>query len=70
MKKAKRVLYNVECAYNPDHVFEKVFTIEEESEGMESEVQAYCPYCEKHVTTTIKGKAVPDESLLRGFDLT
>ncbi len=69
MKKAKRVLYNVECAYNPEHVFEKVFKIEEGSEAMESEVEAYCPYCEKHVTTTIKGKAAPDESLLKRFDL-
>ncbi len=69
MKKVKKVLYNVECAYNPEHVFEKVFKIEEASEAMETEVQAYCPYCEKHVTTTIKGKVVTDASLLRGFDL-
>ncbi len=69
MKKAKRVLYSIECAYDPSHVFEKVFKIEDGSEDMESEVQAYCPYCQKHVTTTIKGKAPTDESLLREFDL-
>ncbi len=69
MKKVKRVLYNVQCAFNPAHVFEKIFTIEEESEGLKSEMEAYCPYCEKHVSITIAGKSEADASILKRFDL-
>ena len=65
--KTKKVVYNVECAYNEEHVFEKVFTIEEGSEKIETEIEAYCPFCDKMVTVTVQGKVIPDESILRKF---
>ncbi len=34
MMKVKKVLYSVECAYDPSHVFEKVIKIENESEDI------------------------------------
>ena len=69
MKKIKKVLYRVECANNPKHIFDKVFKIEEGTEDQESEMQAYCAQCDDFVTVTIKGKAIPDESILRKFDI-
>jgi hypothetical protein len=69
MKKEKKVMYQVQCAYNPDHEFEKVFEIEEGSENKETKVEAFCPYCDKKVTVTVKGRVVPDEDILRKFNL-
>ncbi len=69
MKKEKKVTYLVQCVYDPEHEFEKVFTIEDGSEErVESEVEAYCAQCDKHVSVTIKGKALPNEEILRKFD--
>jgi aspartate carbamoyltransferase regulatory subunit len=68
MKKVKKVVYNVQCAYNPEHIFEKVFEIQEGSEKIDSELEAYCPYCDKFVSIEIQGKPPPDE-LLRKFNI-
>lgn len=67
MKKKKRVKYTVQCANNPDHIFENVYTIIEGTENTQSEVQAYCPYCDAFVDVTIKG-IVPSDSILRRFN--
>jgi hypothetical protein len=68
MKITKKLVFNVQCAYNPEHVFEKVFTVEDNTETVESEVQAFCPDCEKKVTVTIKGRVLPDAELLRTIE--
>jgi len=65
MKKTKKVIYKVKCANNPKHIFDKVYKIEKGNENQENEMQAYCPFCDDFVTVTIRGKAVPDESILR-----
>ena len=69
MKQLKKVVHNVQCAFNPDHVFEKAFTIEDGSETEQSEVEAFCPLCEKFVTVTIQGKVVPDDEIRRKFNI-
>jgi len=69
MKRQKKVVYNVQCAHEEEHLFEKMFVIEEGSEQVESEVEAFCPFCDEMVTVTVRGKLVPDEELLRRFKL-
>jgi len=60
-KKTKKILYRVQCVYNEKHIFEKSFEIEEGSEDKEeTEVQTYCPQCNKLVTVVVKGKIPPD----------
>ena len=66
-KKTKKVVYEVQC--NEGHTFEKVFEIEEGSENIKTKVQTYCPHCEKYVTYAIQGKVVPDQEVLRRFDI-
>lgn len=68
MKKATTwVKYKVRCAYDAAHIFDKAFEIEGESEGVPSEVETFCPHCEKRVTVTIDGKAAPNASVLKTF---
>jgi hypothetical protein len=45
----KKVLFNVQCQSDPEHIFEKVFELEENRERpeKESEVEAFYPYCSK-----------------------
>jgi hypothetical protein len=68
MKKIKKVVYQVQCAFNSQHLFEKVFEIEEGTENRQSKIEAYCPFCDKFVTVTVQGEA-PDTDTLRKFDL-
>ncbi|MCK5057010.1 MAG: hypothetical protein KAT34_10165 [Candidatus Aminicenantes bacterium] len=59
--KTKKVLYNVQCIHNEKHIFKKVFEINEGTEKREeTEVETYCPSCDKLVTVTVKGKVKPD----------
>jgi hypothetical protein len=67
MAKEKKVLYMVQCAFDPGHEFEKTFIVEEGSAPKETKVEAFCPFCDKRVMVTVKGKAAPDESILRKF---
>ena len=67
-KQTKKVLYDVQCVYDVKHVFEKVFEIEAGSEEKEeTEVETYCPYCNKLVTVVVKGKVFPDKTVFRGI---
>jgi hypothetical protein len=43
--------------------------IEAGSEHVQSEVEAFCPFCDKMVTVTVQGKLIPDAALLRKFGL-
>ena len=68
-KQMKKVLYNVRCAYDPGHVFEKVFEIEAGSEEKEeTKVETYCPKCNGLVTVVVKGKVLPDTTVFRGIE--
>ena len=69
MRPSKKVLYDVQCAYDDAHVFQKNIEIEAGSEDTTSEIEAFCPYCGKHVSITIQGKAMPNQELLRRFNL-
>ncbi|MGD2087858.1 MAG: hypothetical protein PVH61_16895 [Candidatus Aminicenantes bacterium] len=65
-KQKKKVLYDVQCVYDEKHVFEKVFEIEAGSEEKEeTEVETYCPYCNKLVTVVVKGKVLPDKVVFK-----
>lgn len=66
-KKNKKVFYNVQCAFDEKHVFEKALEVEVGSESVESEVDAFCPFCNKMVSITIKGKAAMNTSVMRGI---
>ncbi len=59
----KKVKYKVECVNNPEHIFEKVIEI---IEGKETEIQAFCPWCEELVNIKIQGKPA-EEIILRKF---
>jgi len=66
--KTKKVLYNVQCFHDEKHIFEKIFEIVEGTEKKEeTEIETYCPFCDKLVTVTVKGKIKPDTSILRGI---
>ena len=67
-KKTERVLYNVECAFNKEHIFEKVIEIKQGSENSKTELQAYCPFCDELVNYKIQGEAVPNAAILKKFD--
>jgi hypothetical protein len=69
MKMGKKVVYKVQCAFNPEHFFEKAFTVEEGTENAKTRAEAYCPYCDKMVSVTIHGKLVLDKELIRKFGL-
>ena len=69
MKKTKKVVYKVQCFYNPEHVFDKVYAIEEGSTETESQVEAFCPFCDNIVSIQVQGKVIPDEKLLRQFNI-
>jgi hypothetical protein len=63
----KKVIYQVQCAFNKNHIFEKKLEIQEGSDLTEdtTEMEAYCPYCNNMVKFTVKGRPVPDEFTLR-----
>lgn len=66
-KQKKKVLYHVQCAYDEKHLFEKVFEIEDGSEEKEeTELQTYCPHCDKLVNVVVKGKVPSDRTVFRG----
>jgi hypothetical protein len=68
-KKMKKALYQVQCVYNENHFFEKIFEIEAGSEVKEeTEVETYCPHCKKLVTVVIKGKVPTDISIFKKIE--
>ena len=73
MKKERTVVHKIQCVHNEEHIFEKTFKIEDGSgDGSvneETELQAYCPFCDKSVTVIVKGKVLPDKELLRKYKI-
>ena len=69
MKRLKKQVYEVQCANDPAHVFPKIITTQEGTEDTETEVQAYCPFCDEMVTFTVQGELEVDEEFLRKFKL-
>ncbi len=68
LKKKKR--FTVQCPFNENHIFDKVFTLEEgiDPEPTHSEVEAFCPWCDKMVTITVTGEAEKNETLFRALN--
>jgi hypothetical protein len=68
-RKTKQVTFMVECAFDANHRFEKKIRILDPGTGEppESQVDAYCPFCGKMNTVTIKGKPVLDKIIERKF---
>jgi len=66
--KVKPIKYTVQCIINEKHVFEKVFRIQEGSEAVESEVEAFCPFCQNPMTVKIKGIPVKEDVLTRSLE--
>lgn len=64
--KSIKVLYTVSCPCGEQ--FEKSFEIEEGSEKVSTDVQAFCPFCGEYVTATVNGKVVPDIDILRAIE--
>jgi len=69
MKKAKKIICNVRCAFDETHVFEAAFLIKEGSEDIKTRVEKFCPFCDKMVTVAVQGEVLPDRELLRKFNL-
>ncbi len=69
-KLKKRVLFTVQCRFDPGHIFEKVFELEENRERpeKETEVDAFCPYCSKIVEVTVKEKAPLNVEIIKRFE--
>lgn len=68
-KKTTTVSYDVQCVHNRAHVFKKDFEIEEGSESSEeTEMDVYCPECQKLVTVAVKGKIPPDKTIYRSIE--
>lgn len=67
--KTKQIIFTVECAFDATHRFEKKIDILDPGTGEppESEVDAWCPYCGKMNTVTIKGKPVLDKVIEKKF---
>ena len=69
MRKTRKVVYNVQCSYNVDHVFEKAFDVEKGSEDKQTQIETFCPFCEKIVKITVQGKVALNTELLREFNI-
>ena len=69
-KPKKRVLFNVRCRFDPGHIFDKAFELEENREwpGKETGVDAFCPYCSKIVEVTVLEKAPLNQEILKRFE--
>lgn len=64
MAKKETRLFTVECAACKK-TFEKQITIYQGSEEEESNLEAYCPECQKLVSFTIHGKLPKDFILMK-----
>jgi hypothetical protein len=65
----RKVLFNVQCPADPGHIFEKVFELTEGQDRPEKEtdIEAFCPYCNKIVPVTVNEKTPLDEEILKRF---
>lgn len=66
--KKKRV-YQVQCPFDPAHVFEKKFEFKDGVTGPPPETVAdvFCPFCAKMVTIKVKGEFPRNEEMDRLF---
>ncbi len=63
-KSVKQMIFMVQCPFDETHLFERKVDIEEGSDDRpaESEVEAYCPFCDKMLTVKVTGK--PDRNTI------
>lgn len=68
MAKKETRLYTVQCGIC-EKAFDKQITIFQDSEEEKSNLEAYCPWCQKLVSFTINGKLPKDFILMKMKDL-
>lgn len=67
-RQTKQLILTVQCAFDSSHIFEKSFEVlENEEKPAVSEVEAFCPFCGKMNTLTIKSTPVPDAVIEKGL---
>ncbi|MBU0755993.1 MAG: hypothetical protein KJ645_12690 [Planctomycetes bacterium] len=69
MPKSKKVVYEIVCCNNPEHVFSKAFEIKPGTEETLSEAEAYCPQCDDYVRVVIRGELPRNKDVLRKFNI-
>ena len=69
MNKIRKIVHKIQCAHNEEHIFEKAFNIKDGPVKEETDIQTYCPFCNKSVTVRVKGEVVPDKKILRKYGL-
>lgn len=67
MAKKKKISTKVKCG-ECSNVFDIAIDIKPESEeNNTSEVDAYCPFCDKMLTVEMKGEIISDTTILRAM---
>lgn len=67
MAKKTKIITKVKCGIC-SNVFQIAIDIKPESEeNNTSEVEAYCPFCDKMLTVEIEGKILSDVTILRAM---
>jgi hypothetical protein len=69
MTEKRKIVHRIQCAHNEEHIFDKAFEIKDGPVTKETEIQTYCPFCDKSVTVRIKGEVLADKEVLRTYGL-
>lgn len=69
MVKSKKVVYNVQCPHNTEHLFQRELLIEDGTENVVSTVEAYCPWCEVMLNVEVQGRLVPNKKIIMKFGI-
>lgn len=63
----KHIIYNVICPYKEHRPLPYSVDVHEAEKIVSSNVEIYCPYCDKFVTVKIKGKPVDNTEIQRRY---
>jgi hypothetical protein len=64
----KKVVHTVVCAYDHNHIFEKVVEVDIHAVDVRTtNVDTYCPFCHKKVKFRVDGQVIPEKDLLKQF---
>ncbi len=65
----KKKVFSVQCPIDKSHVFDKTFELEEgvDPDPLGTELDTFCPFCNRMVTIKVTGDAIKNEYLLRRF---
>jgi hypothetical protein len=65
-RRKKSVIYDIQCAADATHNFNREFTIEEGTEeSYTTDMHVTCPFCDTLMTVVVKGKVFPDATIYR-----